>query len=110
LRPQLLKELENDSKNAITIFQLKRLIYDLKHKQSYTCMRLRLLGEMWETSFLQIVSINEDTAIFSTESTGKFLIIERVANIMQFEIDHGFQNYKPHYHYNVILDDVEVLG
>jgi hypothetical protein len=94
----------NGSKD-FSISELKRLLYDLHDKQSYTCIRLRLLGEMWKKNFMRIVSITDDGVILSDEISGRLLKISDLKNIMQFELDHNFQQFLAYFHYNVGLVD-----
>jgi len=89
----------------ISISELKRLLYDLHDKQSYTCIRFRLLGEMWQKNFFRIFSINDDTAIFSDETSGRLLKIADLMSIMQFELDHNFQQFIAYFHYDVSMVD-----
>ncbi|HKZ37234.1 MAG TPA: hypothetical protein VJ184_06270 [Chryseolinea sp.] len=93
-------------KKAISILELKRLLYDLRDKQSYTCIRFRFLGGMWQKDFLQIFKIDEMGAVFHNEFSGELLKLSKLYNIIQFELDHNFQQYQAHFHYNVVLDDV----
>jgi hypothetical protein len=89
----------------ISISELKRLLYDLHDKQSYTCIRLRLLGEMWQKNFMRIFSINDDAVIFSDEISGRLLKVTDLMSIMQFELDHNFQQFIAYFHYGVSLVD-----
>jgi hypothetical protein len=89
----------------ISSSELKRLLYDLHDKQSYTCFRFRLLGEMWQKSFWRIFSVNEDAVIFSDEISGQLLKIADLATVMQFELDHNFQQFIAYFHYDVSLVD-----
>jgi hypothetical protein len=88
----------------ISITELRRLIYDLHDKQSYTGIRFRFLGEMWQRHFLRIFSVSEDQAIFFDEVAKRLLKLTDFSTIMQFEVDHNFQQYLAHFHYNVGLD------
>lgn len=90
----------------ISIAELKRLLYDLHDKQSYTCIRFRLLGEMWQKNFSRIFSIDDDAVIFSEETSGRLLKITDLTSIMQFELDHNFQQFIAYFHYAVGLVDV----
>ena len=81
------------------------MLYELHDKQSYTCIRVRLLGKMWKKNFMRIVSITEDGVILSDEITGRLLKISDLKNIMQFELDHNFQQFLAYFHYNVSLAD-----
>jgi hypothetical protein len=89
----------------ISISELKRLLYDLNDKQSYTCIRFRLLGEMWQKNFLRIFSINDEAVIFSDETSGRLLRITELMTIMQFELDHNFQQFIAYFHYDVSMVD-----
>jgi hypothetical protein len=93
-----------DSKD-ISISELKRLLYELHDKHAYTCIRFRLLGEMWQKNFLRIFSINDDTVIFSDETSGRLLKVTDLMSIMQFELDHNFQQFIAYYHYAVSMVD-----
>jgi hypothetical protein len=94
----------NDRKD-ISIAELKRLLYELHDKQSYTCFRFRLLGEMWQKNFLRIFSINDDAVIFSDEISGRLLKVTDLMTIMQFELDHNFQQFIAYFHYDVSMVD-----
>ena len=89
----------------ISISELKRLLYELYDKQSYTCVRFRLLGEMWQKNFSRIFSINADTVIFSEEPSGRLLKVTDLKSVMQFELDHNFQQFIAYFHYNVSMVD-----
>jgi hypothetical protein len=89
----------------ISISELKRLLYELHDKQSYTYVRFRLLGEMWQKNFLRIFNINDDAVIFSDEISGRLLKISDLTSIMQFELDHNFQQFIAYFHYDVSLVD-----
>jgi hypothetical protein len=90
---------------SVTILELKRLLHELNDKQSYICVRYRLLGEMWQTDFVKIATIDDSGVLFYNETTGRFAKLSSVGKIIQFEIDHSFQNFQPHFHYDVIFDD-----
>ena len=89
----------------ISISELKRLLYDLHDKQVNTCIRIRVLGEMWQKNFLRIFSINDDAVIFSDEISGRLLKITDLLTIMQFELDHNFQQFIAYFHYDVSMVD-----
>jgi hypothetical protein len=61
---------------------------------------------MWQKDFLQIFKIDEMGAIFHHEFSGELLKLSKFYNIIQFELDHNFQQYQAHFHYNVVLDDI----
>ena len=94
----------NVAERRIPVTELKRLIYDLHDKQSYTGIRFRFLGEMWQQRFLQIFSVTENQIIFFDEIAKQLLKLSDLSKIMQFEIDHNFHQYLAHFHYHVSLD------
>jgi hypothetical protein len=91
---------------TVSTVELKRLLHELYDKQSYTYVRFRLLGEMWQPTFLQIFDVGEHAAIFFNESSRQLLRIGNISTIVQFEIDHNFQQYQAHFHYDVTLEEV----
>ena len=94
-----------DYKKTISISELKRLLYELRDRQSYTCIRVRLIGEMWQQDFLRILSMHDDEVIFSNETTGKLLKVKDLSTIMQFELDHNFHQFLAYFHYAVGLTE-----
>jgi hypothetical protein len=89
----------------ISISELKRLLYELHDNQSNTCIRFRLLGEMWQKNFLRTFSINDDAVIFADETSGRLIKITDLMTIMQFELDHNFQQFTAYFHYDVSMVD-----
>jgi hypothetical protein len=96
-----LKRLDNKS---LTVLELKRLLFDLKDQRPDICIRYRLMGEMWRENFTKIVTIADDRLFVEDLRMGFIIHIQNMANIMQFEIDHSFQNFQAHYHYDIVLD------
>jgi hypothetical protein len=88
-------------KEGVTILELRRLLVELRDKRPDICVRFRLLGEMWFPHFTRIVLVTETGAILNNEVTNKLIRVADLSNVMQFEIDHTFQNYKPYYHYDM---------
>jgi hypothetical protein len=91
-------------KKAITISEIKRLFHELHDRQPYTCIRFRFIGEMWQQRFVQIFAITDDHAIFYDDVTKRLVKISDFASIMQFELDHNFQNFIAYFHYTVTLE------
>ena len=88
-------------KEGVTILELRRLVVELRDKRPDICVRFRLLGEMWFPHFTRIVLVTETGVILNNEVTNKLIRVVDLSNVMQFEIDHTFQNYKPHDHYHI---------
>jgi hypothetical protein len=83
----------------ITPVELRRLLYDLRDKRPDIGLRFRLTGQLWATNFARIESISEMEVVVLDEKDRTFT--NRFQDIMQFEIDSPFQNYRPFYHYKI---------
>jgi hypothetical protein len=90
--------------NTITeihVLELRMLLFDLKKNGKGVCIRFRMLGEMWQNHYSKVLNITETGAAFIEEPTNKLIFVQELNNVMQFEIDKPFQNYKPHFHYSI---------
>jgi hypothetical protein len=85
----------------ITVLELRRLLIELRDKRPDICVRFRLLGEMWFQHFMRITVVHDKGVILNNEVSNKILRVSDLSNVMQFEIDHGFQNFRPHFHYRI---------
>jgi hypothetical protein len=92
-----------DERKEVSVLELKKLLVDLMEKRPDICIRIRQQGAMWQTSFTRVLTVKESGTILFSESLNRFYRITNLRTIIQFEIDHGFQIYKPHFHYDVIL-------
>lgn len=95
-------------KTSVTVLELKRLLVELCDNRKDICIRFRLIGEMWKPNFLRIIDFNEQGLIVVDEATNKLLFLKDLAVVMQFEIDARFQAFEPHFHYNVIPDNMAI--
>jgi hypothetical protein len=96
-----LLNISETAKSLISVLELKRLLVDLKQKRPDICFRYRLLGEMWMTNAMRVISVTEKGVLLNDEPTNKLLTISDLSLIMQFEIDAPFQGFQPHFHYHV---------
>ena len=92
-------------KKEVSALELKRLLYELKDKRPDVCVRFRLIGEMWNESFMRVFVVQDDAELFFNDTNRMITRVSKMSNIMQFEVDHNFQNYQAHYHYDVVLGD-----
>ncbi|HEY0653241.1 MAG TPA: hypothetical protein VGD65_08930 [Chryseosolibacter sp.] len=92
--------LEN-TKNLISVLELKRLLVDLKEKRPDICVRYRLLGEMWVVNAMRVLAVTEKGAMLNDENNNRLINLPDLSVIMQFEIDAPFMGFQPHFHYNV---------
>ena len=94
---------EKSDKAIVSVLQLKRLLVELAEKRPNVCIRPRLMGEMWSTNFMRVVAATEKGVLLRDEETNRFISVSDLSYIMQFELDNRFQNYQPHFHYEVRL-------
>jgi hypothetical protein len=87
--------------NTVPVLEFRRLLYELKDLRPDICVRLRLLGEMWQISHCRVVQLTEKGAVLNDESVNRLLLVTDLSNVIQFELDHNFQNFQAHFHYNV---------
>ena len=85
----------------ISVLELRRLLIELRDKRPDICVRFRLLGEMWFPHFMRIVLVTETGVILNNEVSNTLVKVSHLIQVMQFEIDRRFQNFMPHFHYNL---------
>ena len=90
---------------SITVLELRKLLIDLKTYQPNTCIRIRLLGEMWFPSFMNIILVTEKGIVLNDEKFSRLRVIPLLSGIAQFEIDQRFQSFQPHFHYEIISSE-----
>lgn len=87
-------------KTLLSATELKRIIIDIKEHGPDTCIRFRLIGEMWQVNMMRIITVTENRVLIHDGIANRLLSID-LNNVMQFEIDTRFQDIQPHYHYEV---------
>jgi hypothetical protein len=92
------------NKTNVTVLQLRKLLFDLNEKRPDVCLRFRFIGELWMPSFSRISSVTEGGVILTTDHANRVILVPNLNNVMQFELDHNFQEFTAHHHYNVVLD------
>lgn len=85
----------------ISTLQFRRLLHDLLSREPDVKVRFRLIGKMWKPNFLKIYNVTEHGAIFTDETIDEFVFVSDLTEVMQFEIDFRFQDFHPHFHYEV---------
>lgn len=89
--------------STLSSLKLRQLLVDLKEHGHNTCVRLRLVGDMWQPYFMRVVSVSDDRVLLNNEVNNKLFSFPLNA-IMQIEIDHKFKEFQPHNHYTIHLD------
>jgi hypothetical protein len=87
----------------VNVLALKRLLVELAEHRVNVCIRVRILGELWQANHSRVLRVTDNGVALLDESINKLLFIQDLNNIMQFELDGQFQHYKPNYHYTVKL-------
>jgi len=90
-----------DKDSIVSGAELKRLLFDLWDSRTSTCIRFRLLGEMWHTNHCKILMLTKNGVILNDETTKKDIFILNLGDVIQFELDKSFMHYQPHFHYTV---------
>ena len=85
----------------INVLELKRLLIELRDKRPDICIRFRLIGQMWLLHFMRIIHITDTGVVLKEDVSNRLMTVHDLRNVIQFEIDHRFQNYRPHYHFDV---------
>ena len=89
------------TKNQVPVLELRRLLFELKDLSPNTCIRVRLMGEMWQNNHCRVLKLTEKGVVLNDERSNKLVVIQDLNNVMQFEVDQPFQNFQPHFHYTV---------
>lgn len=92
---------EKRDQAVVSVLELKRLLVELADKRPNVCVRPRLMGEMWSVNFMRVVSTTEKGVLLHVEEINRFVSVSDLSYIMQFELDNRFQNFQPHFHYEV---------
>lgn len=88
-----------DTNGGVTTLEFKRIIFELCEHSPHTKIRLRLMGKMWDRDFLQVIDITGQNALILRDSHQMKKI--SINDVIQFELEHKFQDFKPNYHYSV---------
>lgn len=91
-------------KKSLSVLELKRVLVEIQEQRPDICIRYRLIGEMWRPNFMKIISVVEKGIFIKDEIAYQLIHLQNLENIMQFEIDHNFQNFEAHFHYDITLD------
>ena len=91
------------SSSIFSALELKQLLIEILEHAPHTCVRFRLLGEMWQTNMVRVVGFSESKVFVNDEIKNALLPIE-LNSIIQFEIDNKYKGFQPYFHYEVTLD------
>lgn len=91
--------------NQVPVIELRRLLYAIRDSRLDIGIRFRLIGELWQNEYLRILDVTDKGAALNDHRSNKLIFIQDLNNVMQFDVDQGFQQYQPHFHYSVVLSD-----
>lgn len=89
----------------ISVLELRRLLHQIKDLRPDVCVRVRLMGELWQNNHLRIIKLTETGVILNDETVNKLIIIRNLKTVMQLELEYAFQQYQPNFHYSITLDE-----
>jgi hypothetical protein len=96
------RKLKDNPEGIVTTSELRELLLGLRDKNPDTCIRFRLIGKMWNESFVNVRIVTDKGVAFENRSVPNQVIsISDLTNVMQFELDNSFEEYEPHFHYSV---------
>jgi hypothetical protein len=99
-----MREPSTTKSNNINILELRSLLHQLNDRRPDICVRVRFMGEMWQSSYFGIIKVTELGVILNNESANKLINVPDLKLIMQMEIDNAFMHYHPNFHYFITLD------
>ncbi|HYG20590.1 MAG TPA: hypothetical protein VD816_16740 [Ohtaekwangia sp.] len=97
-------EILHRTKTLISVLEFRRLLVDLLEKRPDIYIRYRLLGDMWAKNFMRIILVTSRGVLVNDEIGNKLIALQDLAMVMQFEIEKSFQEFQPHFHYEVHPD------
>lgn len=96
-------------KIQVPAHELRRLLLYINNFKPDACIRFRLIGDMWQTSYMRVVNLTEKGVTLNDEKDNKLIIIKDLNSIIQFELDQPLERYQPHFHYSVDLEHSRAL-
>ncbi len=95
-------DLLSGTKSKISVLELKRLLIEIKEYRPDICVRYRLLGEMWNPSFMKVIWVSARGILLRDAPCNRLISLSDLGMVMQFELDNRFRDVQPHFHYEVI--------
>lgn len=92
-----------EPESQISLLELKRLLVLLAENAQSVCIRYRMVGKMWESSFLRVIHVTDHGVFLKDESKSRMISVPDLRMIMQFELDGSVHTFQPNYHYKVSL-------
>lgn len=90
-----------NSNIKVTSQELRELLLYINDSRLDTCVRFRLIGEMWHANYMRVIQLTEKGVTLHDERDNKFFTVRDLNNVMQFELDQPLHQYQPYFHYHV---------
>lgn len=89
------------TRGLIEVRELKKLLSSIVEDHLSICFRYRLMCEMWQPNFMQVLKVDDDGVLLNDEVKNKLISITDLWNIIQFEFDAPIHKFQPHFHYEL---------
>ena len=66
--------------------------------------RYRLVGEMWQPNFMQVVKVTDKGAYLKDEAGKRIILLSDLRLIIHCELDGSLHSLEPNFHYEVSPD------
>lgn len=90
--------------SEISVLELRKLLVLISENVHTVCFRYRLIGQMWQRSFMCVNGVTDKGVFLKDELQNKTIFISDLKWIMQFELDGSIHSFVPNFHYEVIPD------
>jgi hypothetical protein len=90
------------AKKSLSVQDLKHLLSEILDQRPDISIRYRLMGEMWNTSFMRIVFTTDSGAFFRDDKHNRLVHLSKLNSIIQFELNNRFRDFLAHVHYDII--------
>lgn len=90
-----------DNTDTITTVDLRRLLVELLDHSPNTGIRFRVMGNMWEKNYLQIIHATTEYSVIVQDKKSDQMKFISLKQVVEFEIEQKFKGFKPNYHYKV---------
>ena len=88
--------------SGTSIAALKNLLASIAIDPHASLFRYRLMGEMWQSGFMQVIQVSNTGVLLNDRNKGRHVFLADLKNIAQFELDSSHSSYQPHCHYDVV--------
>ena len=92
---------ESTTQVLVNSLELKRILIALSTYTKSICFRWRQIGEIWMKRHCRVIDVKDKMVVLLDEVDNRYYLV-RINSIMQFDLDERFQQFQPHFHYDVV--------